>query len=90
MNNADPAQQSTRTEGHEPRLVLEVLGDVLGSLDYLGACAHCGRQFMSRNMRVHAPRFAPLFCERCKPAAVAWLLAHPSILAHNVGAHHVM
>jgi DNA-directed RNA polymerase subunit RPC12/RpoP len=43
---------------------LKYLGDVLGSLRYLGRCAICRIQFMSTHDRV-LQTDAGILCERC-------------------------
>jgi hypothetical protein len=47
-----------------PTLALRALGDVLGSGHYLGRCARCSEQFMSRHDRVLQTTHGRL-CARC-------------------------
>lgn len=45
---------------------IEVLGDVLGSLHYMGQCPACGSQHMSRNERVATFKSDPgCYCLPC-------------------------
>jgi hypothetical protein len=57
-----------RTQRADPPA--RALGEVLGSLDYLGSCPECGRQFHSRHTLVLVVGHAT-YCTGCKEAAVA-------------------
>lgn len=46
------------------------LGDVLGSLNYMGACANCGGQFMSRSEFVWTNGGPGRYCD-IRPSCVA-------------------
>lgn len=53
---------STAPAARPVRLI--ALGDLLGSLSYLGACARCRGQFMSTHERV-SPTPAGCLCAKC-------------------------
>ncbi len=63
---------------------LESLGDVLGSLSYLGRCGNCSTQFMSRSDRV-VSLGAQHFCEACASAVEAGFAS----CASRFGVDHV-